>query len=466
MKNYVSNIIGEEYKKWGKEDGVFIDCQTGQGKTYFILNIYAQYLFDNNKRMLILTNRSKLFEEVNKSRVTSNVDVMTYQRFQDQIENNEIIKRYDCIVCDECHYFISDAWNYKTDIAWRYIKELDSIKIFMSATGDIAFKLFSFEKAYRYFVDRDYDYIDKIYFYEDDKYVSKILKAVPEDEKAIYFANSVKKAHNKYLEFKDESSFICSKGQDEIYTRDITTNAIVNAKFATKYLIATKVIDNGINLKDKAIKHIICDIKDIVTVLQCIGRRRIDADDKEDKITLYIKNYTRSELNRFKNSLVKEIKSADAYMLNLNEYKLNREEKKIPSLCYINKITGQIEVLILYYTLARTQLKEIDEMMKIGYDKVLLKELIVDPNRICYVKQIEVQHKANDIEEYLGNIVGKKLGKQEKEDLAKKIDARDDRNRYQKNIAKLNEYLVSNNSKYEILAKRSNGNNLWIVMLK
>lgn len=466
MKNYVSNIIGQEYKKWSKEEGVFIDCQTGQGKTSFILKVYAKYLFDNNKNMLILVNREKLFKEVNKSRVTSNVHVMTYQKFQEQIEKNEMIKRYDCIVCDECHYFISDAWNYKTDIAWRYIKELDSIKIFMSATGDIAFKLFSCEKAYRYFVDRDYDYIDRIYFYEDDKYVSKVLKKIPKNEKAIYFANSVKKAHNKYLEFKEESSFICSKGQEEVYTRDITKNAITNKKFNTKYLMATKVIDNGINLEDKAIKHIICDVKDIVTVIQCIGRRRIDADDKEDKITLHIKNYTRSELNRFKNSLFKEIRIADAYMLNHDEYKLKREEKKIPSLCYINKITGQIEVLILHYTLARTQLKEIEEMMEIGYDKVLLKQLPINSNRISYVKEIKAQRKANGIEEYLSNIVGKKLDKQEKEDLAKKIDARDDRNRYQKNIAKLNEYLIHNNSKYEIVAKRSNGNNFWVVMLK
>lgn len=37
-KLYISDIIGDEYKDWNNEK-IILDCGTGRGKTYFILNI-------------------------------------------------------------------------------------------------------------------------------------------------------------------------------------------------------------------------------------------------------------------------------------------------------------------------------------------------------------------------------------------------------------------------------------------
>ena len=55
--------------------------------------------------------------------------------------------------------------------------------------------------------------------------------------------------------------------------------------FDCRILFTTKVLDNGVNLKDRAIKHIIIEQADMVEFIQCLGRKRII--DKDDTISLY-----------------------------------------------------------------------------------------------------------------------------------------------------------------------------------
>lgn len=55
MKNrkYVSDIIGDEYKKWDKGDIVFIKTPTGSGKTTFILDTLLEYAVSANEKSFI-----------------------------------------------------------------------------------------------------------------------------------------------------------------------------------------------------------------------------------------------------------------------------------------------------------------------------------------------------------------------------------------------------------------------------
>ena len=45
--------------------------------------------------------------------------------------------------------------------------------------------------------------------------------------------------------------------------------------FEKRILIATKALDNGVDLKDTEIKHIVTDIFDLDSAVQCLGRKRI-----------------------------------------------------------------------------------------------------------------------------------------------------------------------------------------------
>ncbi|MFC0903794.1 hypothetical protein ACFHWD_03700 [Clostridium sp. MT-14] len=56
----------------------------------------------------------------------------------------------------------------------------------------------------------------------------------------------------------------------------------------------------------------------------------------------------------------------------------------------------------------------------------------------------------NDLENYLNNIVGKKLFKDDKKELIDKINLRDNRNRQQKSISLINTYLKENKFTYII----------------
>ena len=59
-------------------------------------------------------------------------------------------------------------------------------------------------------------------------------------------------------------------------------------------------------------------------------------------------------------------------------------------------------------------------------------------------KELELQKKEKELKEYLQTLVGKRLYKEDKEELIEKLDLRDNRNRLQKKISTLNRYLLDN----------------------
>lgn len=62
-KEYLSDIIGDEYKEWNIEK-IILDCGTGRGKTTFILNKLCFFAMEKGKKVLYLCNRNKLIEQI------------------------------------------------------------------------------------------------------------------------------------------------------------------------------------------------------------------------------------------------------------------------------------------------------------------------------------------------------------------------------------------------------------------
>ncbi|MBR1646262.1 MAG: hypothetical protein IJ685_05720 [Selenomonadaceae bacterium] len=61
-------------------------------------------------------------------------------------------------------------------------------------------------------------------------------------------------------------------------------------------LIATSVLDNGVNLKDSAIKHVVIDMLDQTEFIQMLGRVRIS---KNATVKLYVRQYTDEAIEKF-----------------------------------------------------------------------------------------------------------------------------------------------------------------------
>lgn len=427
-KIYVSDIIKDEYKLWDKSDNIIIDCMTGEGKTYFVINVYARYLATQNKNMLILSNRNKLKEDLKETtKDIKNITVMNYQALQKLILKGGDVQDYDCIVCDEAHYFISDSWNKSTDVSWKYVIKRDCIKIFMSATGWDVFGMVekSKSKLYKYKTKRDYSYVEKVIFYKENDYVINTLKSLPSQDKAIYFSNSKKRGYETYLLFKNEegkASYLCSMGDKE-YKDKITKDAIVDEKFESQILIATSCIDNGINLKDRNIKHIFIDIVDVPILVQCLGRKRIL--DENDKVTFHIKAHSKKQINRFINKDKGKIKIAEAYLKKDDVLltKLVADRDSLLKDCFSgNYITGKLEFNPMRYIGLLNYISMLEVCARDGFDNVILSYLDgIDDSKIEYS---ESDTRLNRLEIYLDELVGVPLYKKEQAELADVVNVK------------------------------------------
>ena len=179
--------IGEDYNEWaflerddteqeyyGGGNCIFISAPTGSGKTHFILNVWLKYMAKSQQKILYLVNRSILEADIQERkermdpRIACFLDVKLYQDIETELKKTENIRgrvereidsyddmrtkyyEYNCVVCDECHYFLTDS-NYNTDtsFSFRWIQECfaDKVRIFMSATME---NIKQYIKAYDY----------------------------------------------------------------------------------------------------------------------------------------------------------------------------------------------------------------------------------------------------------------------------------------------------------------------------
>jgi hypothetical protein len=284
-KIYLSDIIGDEYKEWNNEK-VILDCGTGRGKTYFILNKLCLYALDKGKSVLYLCNRNKLKEQIERF-VTEynlyNVTVMNYQKLQQDI-NNKIDQdiKFDYIIADEIHYIFTDSsFNYYTDIIYEFLLEQkDNVVIYMSATAKSLFGMLCKKEHVKknrvYKLEADYSYVDKVYFY-DNKSLVKLVDMIlskSDDVKVLVFINSQSKMLEMFELYKDKANYYCSESADklkDIREEDCIISVGEKITFEKRILFTTTALDNGIDLKDENIKYVISEIFEPDTAIQCLG---------------------------------------------------------------------------------------------------------------------------------------------------------------------------------------------------
>lgn len=455
-----NNVLTDKVIESWEGKNVILNGATGSGKTYFIENGLHDYASRNFKNILFLCNRTALYRDVLleiKETSLYNIEAILYQTLQEKIKDKESIGHYDYIVCDEFHYVLTDAmFNIYTDLTYNWIiSQTDSTKIFMSGTGQTIFNLLKHKNIVKeeneYYIPYDYSYADLV-FYDKKENTFDIINHVltKTDDKVIYFANSTDMALKVYNQFKDDANFRVSEScKDEeanklnepdciqTYNRNLIT-------FDNRLLISTKCLDNGINIVDRQVKHIICDVFDLESAQQCLGRKR--KIDKDDRVTFYIRDYDKKSLRNFKGSLNKELNPLHLFIKNRdkfdndNKYGKNRE-------FHSNYIFNDGEIRKynkLAYVKMLSESNDIKIAQKVGYAMLFLTRLGDTINSVKYFDELNIKpyELKDELTLYLEDLIGIRLYDKEKQDeLINKINLTDSKGRQLKSIKSLKGYL-------------------------
>lgn len=312
MIKYVSELITqEELLNWNKGDRILILSPTGSGKTQFVLGNLYKYCLKNNLKCLFLMNRILLKKQVeNYIDQIDNYDenilkIRLYQSVEatSVFDNNDAtsqLEHFDIIVSDEAHHAPSDSeFSNRSDIVLKYVirDRPNQVLIFMSATPDVLINAGVIRQTKKYIIKKQYiDDIDKIYFYKKSETLQKIINRIPKDEKVLFFGRATL-GLELHLQNKYNSSFICAPTNNlkNFSSKEEMESIVKLERFSKQILFTTRVIQNGVTLKDKNLKHIIIDDSlDIITFIQMMGRKRIL--DETDKFTLYIRDHQKNAI--------------------------------------------------------------------------------------------------------------------------------------------------------------------------
>lgn len=508
---WVTDEIGDSYKEWKKGDIVTIKAQTGTGKTYFIKNVMIRNIEDYEK-MLLICNRinlkrqlkkdlfdyynipiPKTFKELDEVQTIGNVTIMSYQSIAElknceeygQAELN--LNVYDYIICDECHFFLSDSsFNNKCDLAFDELircRHRNAIKIFISATIDeveqtiiksvddikaTGFGSYSDCKIHKYDTNIDYSYLDIKYF-KDIKDIIQLIKNDKKEDKWLVFVTNKEKGSKMLEELKGicNCSFITK--DTKIDKCDDLKGIINSSKFNSKVLICTKAMDNGINIKDEQVKNIVIMSYDKTTFIQELGRLRFDIDNAPS-INLYIPTYNYSTFNTISEKIIaNKQKKIDEFNEDRNAFNRNyrRNYKELPHDIFIISKDGNFEINLNGFGRFSKDKSFIEDMInrfenfKLAYINEQLSWLELEEtfDQSNLIEDVIEDSSISGMEDRLNELFGRVfLMKPDRNPVIEAIGLIDSHNSilkenkivYFSSLISLNDYLQSANSNYRI----------------
>lgn len=274
---------------------------------------YLFYYF--NRKKALLTEYLSRF-------VNAAEDIKFFKKEIQRINDEHLYTKDSEGKINECNLLIEN--NLRPQIYKKLVSEINNIlQTFTPQEATVSEPLLlgeSSAKIYSYFLKKDYSQYACYYFYEYDFLINRIIGS---NEKWLIFVSS--EADGKYLEtilntikaLENRSSFspvpyaVFLSAKTKNNSASMTYNYLVSKEqFDCEVLIATSVIDCGVNIKDETLNNIIISQPDKTEFSQMLGRLR----EKEDqKINLYIKAVTDDEKRKFSNMAKREIANAIAY---------------------------------------------------------------------------------------------------------------------------------------------------------
>lgn len=328
-KRYISDLMGEEYKKY-KNEKVILSAPTGMGKTSFILKNFVPYQTLKGKKTLILCNRKLLrldywFSAVQQydtySSLADSLEINTYQFLAELMYDSSAFTKFldgfDVIICDEYHFFYTDS-TFNTEGTFLLLpvlmqKILFKLVIFMSATSDdvqpliqnvLAFcdvkaqnksycDLTKRSGKYNSICFRDFSHLldserFKCYAVPDEETLFSVL--THSNEKSLVFIDNIAKAsewksklQNSKIK-KNEIQLLNASSIEEENNSNLISELICANRLSCKILITTSCLDNGISIHDSSVRNLVILCENKTSFIQMSGRLR---SESSKQINLY-----------------------------------------------------------------------------------------------------------------------------------------------------------------------------------
>ena len=298
---FLSEIITDtDIETWYLQD-VLISADTGYGKTHFIKTKLYKYAKKRKQKILLLLPRKSLknqnIKQIKKEGKLDVISITGYHVIENIVKHGGSLKGYfekfDFVVCDEFHYFISDAsFNKDTVKSLQAIIQANTSKIWISATSEKVVKFFHQYTDVKFieykFPSKDKDI--KLVTYKNESELDQIVDiTITEGKKAILFTNDLHYGVKVYERYSRYATFNCSESNYYFYkfVDEHEINQIEESEsFKKNILVTSTAFDSGLNICDKTVDRIILhNIHEIDTIIQCIGRKRFEIGDR---LTIYI----------------------------------------------------------------------------------------------------------------------------------------------------------------------------------
>lgn len=477
-ERWLVNGIEEDYKNWlprgverhQKASRIFIESPTGTGKSSFILDKLFPFAAESNYNILYLANRSALNQQI-KNAVARKLEVkgkikkdeatfylpesfccltvINYQAISlDSTALETFLSDYAYIVFDEAHFFVEDSlFNAKTGLLLKLVLDAspDAVWIFLSATLDGSEELLLaaadkiqpnnlIDANLNKLVFRDHRIVYKNN-YQSAVYTPSFFRGIDDlmpvinrtvGEKWLIFVSSIQRGKALQQRIKKETGrkavFLSSENKagkrwemlsaEERYDEDV--------------LIATKVLDNGVNIRDEDVRHIVIPFCDRTEFMQMLGRRRTH---EGERVCLYVEVPTIQKINTLRHGVETKRKAING----VNGCAPNRRNallakmwetgrKDINSLFYINEAGNLVPNF-----LAEKKLKQLSDFYgmlaahyKEGacYEKTVLTWIKMEDSEPVYLGQIG----SEDIIGFLSHWDGEKIQMAEWENFYKEFE--------------------------------------------
>ena len=323
----IASCLGSWIKTWTHYNAVFICAQPGRGKTTFIKEEIIPAAIEKGKNVLLLSSRlansvqqkrliaQKLglqttlegLSEIGLQRHTDfrSVRIMTYQSVQGFLNDpnaKEWIRNCAYLVCDECHFFAVDAlFNFFAGSVLRNLvcKFSHAVRIYMTATPyDVQRCIAAAERDeysaiqdfarneriptcdryiefYNFPVDYSAYCVDFIHEYED------VIPKIEENPDAKWLIFCENKQKGMLLKNRlCETYKICAAYLDADSKESEEWERLCREeRFDEQVMLCTTVLDCGVNIHDKKLRHIVLAADNQTTFIQCIGRKRLDSNE-------------------------------------------------------------------------------------------------------------------------------------------------------------------------------------------
>ena len=353
-------------------NATIIQAPTGFGKTHFILHEVLPRIIQTGGKMLLVSNRVavsyqqklEVMEMTDPSEIRcltpegilkktdfGPVKILTLQAldlFLATPDGKRYAKEVSVLVVDEVHYFVADvSFNPSAARLLKVIPQFfnEATRIYMTATLEEVLRPVAEAeaKARRPLVERtgarfsplvygQTPVID-LYAYKSDKYSSLPIRYFHCDDDLYHEIEE--RGGDKWLIFvpskEDGATLQETIGDDAVFISadskgsDMWNQLLDEERLPCRVLITTSVLDCGVNINDKDLKHVVIPFEDRTMFMQALGRIRFKG---KPKFTLYVKTLSQKRLGVLEHRncelvmLAKEIKRYRHYNIHVDRFRL------------------------------------------------------------------------------------------------------------------------------------------------